>query len=140
MSLDSDDQVYMGDIRNQHIQGFLSDESFIACFDSKVSWRTSFKCPRGLAMAPDGKLFTAGESSDNVTVLTRGGQFVRSFEVESPVGETVDAAGFSFVTTFANPGPVSIFDPKGSIIHKVERFNYPTDVKFSPDGFVWISD
>ena len=52
----------------------------------------------------------------------------------------VDAAGFSLVTTDASPGPVSIFDPNGRLIHKIEGFNYPRDVEISSDGSVWISE
>ena len=140
LSVDSNDRVYISDPGNERIQVFHSDGSFIASFDGKLLGKASFKYPFGLAIAPDGNLFIAGFKSNNVTVLTHEGQFVRSFKVQRPKGLAVDAAGFSFVTTWANPGPVSIFDPNGSLVHKVEGFNYPRDVKISAGGFMWISE
>ena len=56
------------------------------------------------------------------------------------MGATVDGTGFFLLTTHANPGPVSILDPNGRLIHKMEGFNYPRDVKILSDGFVWISE
>ena len=140
ISIDTDGRVYISDTGNERIQVFRSDGSFIASFEGKVSGRASFECPVGLAIASDGNLFIAGYHSNNVMVLTREGQFVRSFDVESPIGVAIDAVGFFFVTTSGNPGPVSIFDPNGSLVYKIEGFNYPRDVKFSPDGSVWISE
>ena len=136
MSIDSNDRVYISDSGNQRIQVFRSDGSFIAGFDGKISGKASFH----LAIAPDGNLFIAGYHSNNVVVLTRDRQFVRSFEVESPAGVAVDAAGFSFVTTQAGPGPVSIFDPNDLFVHKIWGCNYAYDVKLSPDGSVWINE
>ena len=136
LSNDSDDRVYISDPENQRIQVFHSNGSFIATFGD----RHSFRWPIGLAIAPDGNLFIPGFSSNNVTVLTHEGQFVRSFDVQSPKGLAVDAAGFSFVTTWTNPGPLSIFDLNGSLVYKVEGVIYPSDVKISPDGSVWISE
>ena len=75
-----------------------------------------------------------------MTVLTREGQFVRSFEVKQPIGVAVDTAGFSLVTTDARPGPISICDPNGWLIHKIEGFNRPLDVEISFDVSLWISE
>ena len=140
ISIDSDNCVYIGDTSNHRIQVFRSDWSFCSSFDGTVSSEAGFKQPYGVAIAPDGNLFIAGNGSNNVTVLTREGRFVRSFEVKSPSGVSVDTAGFSLVTTYANPGLLSIFDPNGRLVHEVEGFNYPRDTEISFDGSVWISE
>ena len=140
MSIDSDDRIYISDTGSECIHVLHSDKGFIASFDGKFPGKASFKHPLGLAIAPNGNLFIAGFYSKNVTILTREGEFVRSFEVNMPTGVAVDAAGSSFVTTDANPGPVSIFDSTCSLIHKIEGFHFPSDVKISPDGSVWISE
>ena len=140
ISIDCDDRLYVSDMFNDRIQVFRLDGGFIGSLDGNVSGKAGFTRPWGLAIAPDGNLFIAGRDSNMVTVLTHDGQFVRSFEVKEPTGVAVDAAGFSLVTTNASPGIVSIFNHNGQLIHKVEGFSYPRDVKISCDGSVWISD
>ena len=137
--IDSDNQVYASDSNNHRVQVFSIDWSFVRSFDGNAPGKGNFKYPYG-NIAPDGNLFIAGYASNNVIVLTRKGQFVRSFEVKYPTGVAVDAAGFSLVTTNTNPGPVSIFDPNGRLIHKIEGFNYPRDVQASCHGSMWITE
>ena len=144
ISIDCDDRVYVSDTGNHRIQVFHSNWNFCYSIDGSVSGKAGFQGPHGVAIAPDGNLFVAGYGSNNVTVFTPEGQFVRSFKVQNPSGLTVDSTGFSLVTTTNNnyrqPDPVSIFDPNGQLIHKLQEFQQPLDVKMSSDGSVWISE
>ena len=123
ITIDSYDRVYVSDSKNNCIQIFCSDLTFISSLDGNVSGRAHFQNPYGVAVAPDGNLFIAELDSNNVTVLTGEGQFVRSF-----------------VITYSNRGTISIFDHNGRLVHKIEGFDNPHDVKLSLDDSVLISE
>ena len=83
-----------------------------------------------------GDLHVTGNSSNNITVFSSEGKFVRSYEVKSPKEIAIDRAGFSLVSS---DGSLSIFNPFGKLIKEIKGIGNAMAVAISADGSVWVS-
>ena len=135
-------KVYVADRNNNRIQVFHSDWTLSHIIDGKVLGESSFIKPEGISFDLSGNVHLAGCGSNSVTVFTRSGQFVRTYDQSqliTPRGIAIDSAGYSLVVN-NNSNSLAVFDPSGTFIHSIGGFSKPFGVSVSPDGSVWVAD
>ena len=136
-------KVYVADRNNNRIQVFHSDWTLSHIINGNVSGVGGFTYPESISFDLSGSVHLAGYGSNSVTVFTRSGRFVRTYDqsrLKTPRGIVIDSAGYSLVSNCNLAGSLSIFDPSGTFVHSIGGFKYPSGVSVSPDGSVWVAD
>jgi DNA-binding beta-propeller fold protein YncE/ABC-type spermidine/putrescine transport system permease subunit II len=109
-----------------------------------------FIYPRAIDLASDGSLFVV-DKTGRIQKLNSEGEFLDCFnmpliETGKPTGLSVAPNGNLYVAD-THYHRVVVFSPEGKLIDEFGRFGqedgcfiYPTDVAFSPDGRIFVSE
>jgi tripartite motif-containing protein 71 len=111
-----------------------------------------FYQPRGIACAPDGKVYVADTYHYKIQYFTSTGSFLGSWgtygegngEFDKPSAIAVSSNGAVYIADTGNDR-VQYFSPTGSFLGKFNRirevpyhFSYPHEVAFGPDGKIFV--
>ncbi|MCK5176027.1 MAG: 6-bladed beta-propeller [Planctomycetes bacterium] len=112
--------------------------------------QVQFIYPRAIDMAGDGTFFVV-DKTGRVQHLTEDGRFLDDFrmpavEVGKPTGISISAGGNLYVAD-THYHRVAVLSPDGRLVSEFGRFGeeegcfiYPTDVAFSGDGRIFVSE
>ena len=107
--------MIVADNGNRRVVILDQDGSWLLNMNSKDF---NFLSPNSLALDPQGNVHVTADRSDTIKVVTPEGTYVRSYgDVYKPTGIAIDEEGYSLV---CEQNCLSIFDPQGKMIHKVE--------------------
>ncbi|MEN6481236.1 MAG: flippase activity-associated protein Agl23 [Anaerolineaceae bacterium] len=157
-----DGSIYVADSRNNRIQHFASNGTFINSWGSfsDVSLGAApggtFYEPWGVAVGPDGSVYVTDTWNHRVQKFTADGQFLTMWgyfgqaEVPEafwgPRGIQVDANGRVYVADTGNKRIV-IFDNNGNYINQfgtagfsIGEFDEPTGLAIGPNGEIFVAD
>ncbi len=140
VKISPDGKVYVSDDMHRCIRVFLSDGTISHVIDGSVSGVGNFDHPAGIAFDLSSNLHVTEHNS--VKVFTPSGQFIRQYgePLSRPIDIAIDSSGYSLVTNDDN-NTLSVFDPRGTLIHSIGGFNYPSSIAISPtDGGIWVAD
>jgi ABC-type Fe3+ transport system permease subunit/sugar lactone lactonase YvrE len=133
-----------------HPRGSDSRPDVVAMFGDTGKGQCQFIYPRAIDMAADGTLFVV-DKVGRVQHLMADGGFIGEFtmpkvEVGKPTGITVGPDGNLYVAD-THYHRVMVFSPDGKTLGEWGRmgqepgsFIYPTDVAFSGDGRIFVSE
>jgi ABC-type Fe3+ transport system permease subunit/sugar lactone lactonase YvrE len=122
----------------------------LAVFGQTGRGKGEFIYPRAIDIAADGSLFVV-DKTGRIQKLTPEGKCLDCFnmpliEAGKPTGLSVAANGNLYVAD-THYHRVVIFSPEGKMIDEFGKFGqeggcfiYPTDVAFSPDGRIFVSE
>jgi ABC-type Fe3+ transport system permease subunit/DNA-binding beta-propeller fold protein YncE len=122
----------------------------LAVFGQTGRGKGEFIYPRAIDIATDGSLFVV-DKTGRIQKLSPEGKCLNCFnmpliEAGKPTGLSFAANGNLYVAD-THYHRVVIFSPEGTIIDKFGKFGqesgcfiYPTDVAFSPDGRIFVSE
>ena len=122
----------------------------LATFGQTGRGRGEFTYPRAIDITNDGSLFVV-DKTGRIQKLTPEGEFLDCInmpliETGKPTGLSVAPNGNLYVAD-THYHRVIIFSPEGDIIDEFGKFGqeggcfiYPTDVAFSPDGIIFVSE
>jgi DNA-binding beta-propeller fold protein YncE len=163
-----DGSVYVADTWNNRIQVFDANGKFVKLWGhfGESGGQASgaeglFYGPRGIAIAPDGRVFVADTGNKRVQVFDREGQFLLQFggaglldgNLDEPVGIDVSQAGEVVVADTWN-GRLQVFNENGQALRKWDIsgwFDPSVDdqgkgrvgkpyLAFGPDDRVYVAD
>lgn len=133
-----------------HKAGAAQEPKVIDVFGQTGRGQAEFIYPRAIDIASDGSLFIV-DKTGRVQRLTRGGEFLAAFEM--PLVEVGKPTGVSFApngnlyVADTHYHRVLVFSPEGDIVGQFGKFGqaggcfiYPTDVAFSGDGRIFVSE
>ena len=137
-------EVYLADGRNNRVQRFSSTGTFLSQWGLPAG-------PYGVAVAPDGTVYTSGEG-DRVRHFDAMGSLLGAWgatgsgesEFRLPVDVTVDAAGFVYVADSGN-FRIQKFTAVGEFVTAWEtqgsggQLLYPTAVQAEPGGTILVA-
>lgn len=127
-----------------------SGAEVLDAFGRTGSGRCEFIYPRAIALGQDGSLFVV-DKTGTIRRFTREGDFVSMMKMPSteagmPVGLSVGPDGNLYVAD-THYHRVVVFTPEGKLLRQFGRFGqgagcliYPTDVAFSDDGRIFVSE
>jgi ABC-type Fe3+ transport system permease subunit/sugar lactone lactonase YvrE len=122
----------------------------LAVFGQTGRGKGEFIYPRAIDITADGSLFVV-DKTGRIQKLTPEGKCLNCFnmpliEAGKPTGLSVAANGNLYVAD-THYHRIVIFSPEGKLIDEFGKFGqeggcfiYPTDVAFSPDGRVFVSE
>ena len=149
-------QVYIADWNNHRIQVLNPDLTFSHSFGSKGSANGRFQYPHDIAIDSQGLVYVTDSNNHRIQKFSSNGKFVGQFgtkgsgpgQLKEPVGITIDTAatGLVYVSEWKN-NRISVFTSDGvfvsrfgSIGSNIDQFNFPTELKFDKDGFLYVCD
>lgn len=122
--------VWVADTWNHRIQQFRPDGSFVRAWGTFADTKgepsanrrnpTAFYGPRGIALGPDGLLYTTDTGNKRVVVYTRDGRYVRQWgrggagpeQLDEPIGIAAAADGAVYVADTRNHR-IQVYDTRG---------------------------
>jgi ABC-type Fe3+ transport system permease subunit/DNA-binding beta-propeller fold protein YncE len=122
----------------------------LTAFGQTGQGQGEFIYPRAIDLASDGSLFVV-DKTGRIQRLNPEGQFLDCFnmpliETGKPTGLSVAPNGNLYVAD-THYHRVVVFSPEGKLINEFGRlgqengsFIYPTDIAFSPDGRIFVSE
>ena len=111
--------------------------------------RGNLRDPLGICIDREGSIFVADSHNNRIAVFDQFGNYLKDFGEKSlniPSGVTVDQ---NQLTCVANTGynSITVFDRQGNLILDygeletgLSRLSRPTDVKFGPNGKLYVVD
>ena len=114
---------------------------------SSGSGEGQFNTTRGVAVGPDGRIYTTDFGNNRVQVFDSDGTFIRQWSgVSGPYAITVSPNGHVYVAE-NNGDRIHVFDSDGTSVlawgsngSGDGQFNNPKGVALAPDGRVWVVD
>jgi uncharacterized protein (TIGR03663 family) len=162
LAIAPDGSIYVADSRNNRIQHFSADGTYLnswGSFKDKSQGEAppgTFNEPWGVAVAKDGSVFVSDtwnhriqKFSSDGRPLTAWGSFGQSTDglgFYGPRGLAIDGEGRLYVADTGN-NRISIFDPNGNFISSFGtpgadsgQFSEPVDVYVDDNGLVYVTD
>jgi len=122
LSIDKDGQIYVLDSRDHNIKVFKKDGTFIQTISREGSGPGEFNRPWIMDIIGD-EIYVADCDNSRVQVLTKSGQYQRSFKLplEFGRGMTFDSKGTLYLNTkgFRSSKLISIYDNKGNLLNEI---------------------
>ena len=127
------------------IQVFESDGTFVRQWGGSGSGDGQFMLPKGVALAPDGRVFVADTGNHRIQIFESDGTFVSQFgsqgsmpgQFSLPRGISISPDGLLFVADTGN-NRIQVFDLDGSFVRSWSHTG-PWDVAVSPDGLAYVA-
>ena len=136
--VDSINRVIVSDYGNNRIQIFNEDGGWLLTIDGKGTDESSFECPSGLALDPQGNIHVV--EGAYIKVFTRDGVYVRTYGSPGDICPwyiAIDDEGNALVSYGRY---LSIFDPHGNKIHEVGNFEDPRGIALDPRYNIYVAD
>ena len=139
--------------RGSHIDVDSQGNIYAATVDGLVEVRSDFSSfsfvdhaferVSGVAIGPDGKLYTTDQATDELVVFSEDRQFEQSFELGDvpsvPVGLDFNAAGDLYAALFLDQ-EIRLIDVEGqSSTILIDGLDDVSDISFGPDGSLYVS-
>ena len=123
LAFDANDDFYVADSRNDRVQKFIKDGTFLLAWGSPGSADGQFSRPWGLTIDREGNVYVADWgnsrvqkfSADGVHLLTFGADRGTGAELDHPADVAVDSQGDVYVTDWGNRR-VQIYDAGGDVL------------------------
>ena len=144
-------QVYVCDRNNNHIQVFDLDLNFVRSIGSHGTGRGEFDAPYDVKFDTAGNMYVAEWGNKRVQVMDISGHFIRSFgqEGEGKLGRPSAlhiADKFVYMSDWGSDCIV-VYETSGQFVtkfgrrgHKEGELNCPFCVTFCTDGFIHVCD
>ncbi len=154
VAIDSQDQVYVGDVQRNDIQVFAADGTYVRRIQIPAGEGESALRPNGLAVLSDGRLVITDAGNHRVLVTDGNGVIKQVVG-----GRSLEGAGFNFPDqlTVSADGTICVvdalntriveFDLEGKFLrafgsagHSAGTFGRPKGIAMDPAGRIWVSD
>jgi len=148
--------AYVSDTGNGRVCVFTARGRFIremgraSAKSTAVERRQALSQPAGLAVAEDGSVYVADLRGGVVRHYDRKGRLLGSLRAKATASDSkwmpVDVALFDGEVYVADAHGVAVFDPKGTMVRRVDRwtttqpFQRPASVSVRADGALVVSD
>ena len=143
-----DNEVYVCDNNNHHIQIFDLDLNFVRSIGSHGEGRGEFDAPRDIKFDTAGNMYVAEWGNERVQVLDRSGQFIREFgegKLKRPSGLHIadkyvyvsDVSGHCIVVYKTSGQFVTSF---GRLGQNEGEFDFPYCITSCVDGYIHVCD
>ena len=154
IAVDSSDNVFVTDYRNNRIQKFDSSGTFLAKWGSLGTGDGEFYKPLGIAVDSSGNVYVADRSNQRIQKFDSDGNFQNKWgshgtgdgQFRRPSGIAVDSSGNVYVADTENYR-IQKFDPSGAFLAKWGsggtgdgQFNYPCGIALDSSGNVYVAD
>ena len=142
--VNSNNRLIVSDYGNKRIQIFNEEGGWLLTIDIKGTDNSSFRCPSGLALDPQGNIHVAENFC--IKVFTKEGVYVRKyggFVVTHPwcIGPRPLAIDDEGNTLYSEGRCLSIFDHHGNKIREVRNLKDACGIALdSRDGSVYVAD
>ena len=129
----------------------LVSSELLATIGSTADKEAQLNSPRGIAVSPEGKIYSADLKNNRVKIFTaegkpagvigKGGK--QKGEFNEPSSVSVDQSGNVFVADSGN-GKIQIFDKTGKYLYEIggvkAGFYYPRNVVVNKYGIAYVAD
>lgn len=152
--IDSKDQVWVSDVKNNDIQAFTADGKFVKRIKVATEPGAEDFRPNSIHVYDDGRILSTDAGNHRIVILDQSGKVLKSIGSRGsepgqfifPDGLTVLPDGTICVVDVINCR-IQEFDPEGNFIRAFGEpgqtagtFGRPKAITFDDQGHLWVSD
>lgn len=155
VTVDTNECVYIADSKNNRIQKFSSDGTYLGQYaGDKNNSASLLNTPTSIKLGPKGQLFVVDRGNCRIVILSQDLKFVSSFgsvgyglgQLQDPWDVAFDKEGFVYVTD-TRQHCIQIFTPAGFFRGKISnqgmqkgKLNRPTGITIDSFGKIYVCE